>query len=88
MVDTDASVVINLRPMSIEQSINKAEVLDKLRADVVRLGSQKALAEAIGVHPSYVGDVLKGVRDPGPSILRYFGLREESVYVPDVEVAS
>jgi len=60
-----------------------------MREDVERLGSQKALAEAIGVHPSYVGDVLKGVRDPGPSILRFYGLREESVYVPtDGEVAS
>ncbi len=77
-----------VKEMSIDQSFNKAEVIAKLRADVERLGSQKALAEAIGVHPSYVGDVLKGVRDPGPSILRFYGLREESVYVPDGESAS
>jgi transcriptional regulator with XRE-family HTH domain len=77
-----------VREMSIDQTFNKTEVLAKLRQDVERLGSQKALAEAIGVHPSYVGDVLKGKTDPGPSILRFYGLREESVYVPDGEPTS
>jgi transcriptional regulator with XRE-family HTH domain len=73
----------NVKDLSIDQTFNKAGVLAKLREDVERLGSQKALAEAIGVHPSYVGDVLKGKTDPGPSILRFYGLREESVYVPE-----
>jgi transcriptional regulator with XRE-family HTH domain len=71
----------------IRQVSNLAQVLGLLRNDVERLGSQKALAEAIGIGAPYLSDVLKGNRDPGPSILKFYGLREESVYVPD-EVVS
>ena len=71
--------------MSIDarDPLHKGDVLDRIRADVERLGTQKAVAEAMGIHPSYLGDVLKGVRDPGPAILRFYGLVERSVYVPD-----
>ena len=65
----------------------REDVLELMKADVVRLGSQKALAEAIGVSPGHVSDVLEGSRGPGPSILRFYGLREESVYVPDEAVS-
>lgn len=36
----------------------------------------RTLAEMIGVHPSYVNDVAKGKREPGPAILEYYGLEK------------
>lgn len=71
--------------MSIDarNPLDREAVLERIKADVERLGTQKAVAEAMGIHPSYLGDVLKGVRDPGPSILRFYGLVERSIYVPE-----
>ncbi len=75
-------------PVAIRQGANADQVRERLRKDIERLGSQKALAEAIGIGAPYLSDVLKGNRDPGPSILKFYGLREESVYVSDGEAVS
>jgi transcriptional regulator with XRE-family HTH domain len=37
-------------------------------------GSQKALAERIGVSPQYLVDVIKKRREPGPKILKALGI--------------
>jgi transcriptional regulator with XRE-family HTH domain len=68
--------------MQISQPADKGTILAQLSQDVERLGSQKALAEAIGVSAAYLSDVLNGNRDIGPSILRFYGLREETSFVP------
>jgi hypothetical protein len=56
------------------------DVLDILRAQVALSGSQEAFAQAAGVSQQYVGDVLRGKREPGQKILRAIGLRKVSGY--------
>lgn len=56
------------------------DVLRKLQARMEEVGSQKALADEIGVSQPYLSDVLKGKRDPGPSILSHLGLKKSAVY--------
>lgn len=56
------------------------EVRDRLLVACRAAGSQRAWALAHGISPVYVGEVLKGVRDPGPLVLRVLGLRRRVVY--------
>ena len=37
-------------------------------------GSQKAFAKRMGISEQYLSDVLKGRREPGAKVLKYFGL--------------
>lgn len=69
--------------MAKSQSAKRTEFLARLRKDVAKYGGQKDLAAAMGISAPYLSDVLNGRRDPGKSILRFYGLREESVYVKD-----
>lgn len=69
--------------MSTSRFANQSQVLARLKKDIAKQGSQKAVAAAIGISAPYLSDVLKGYRAPGKSILRFYGLREESVYVKD-----
>jgi hypothetical protein len=51
-----------------------------LREDVARYASRAMWAQAHGVTRQYLHDVMKGHREPGPSILRALGLqRNEAV---------
>lgn len=56
------------------------EVLALLRAAIVEAGTAKAWAETHGMNPSYVSDVLKKNRDPGPVVLRPLGLEKVVSY--------
>ena len=62
-------------------TLSKAHVLEMLRRKARTAGSQKALAEALGVTPAFLSDVLHGKREPGPTMLRALGLRRVVVYV-------
>lgn len=45
--------------------------------------NQKTLATLIGVGASYLNEVIKGTRSPGPKVLSYLGLRRvETMYEP------
>lgn len=46
-------------------------------------GSQKALAERIGVSESYVSDVIRGRRAASESLMRKLGLKAVTVYVKE-----
>lgn len=48
--------------------------------EVKNAGSQRALAEKLGVSPAYLGDVLHGRREPGRSILEPLGFRRVVLY--------
>ncbi len=56
--------------------------------DVIRLldrmakqhGSQKALAKALKIHPTYLSMVMLGRKDPGPSLLKPLGLERVVTY--------
>ena len=45
-------------------------------------GTAKALAQEWKVSPSYLSDVVRGKRNPGPPILKPLGLKAETRYVP------
>jgi len=47
------------------------EVRGDLARRVAEAGSQRAVAKMAGVSDSYLADVLRGRRTPGPAILRY-----------------
>jgi transcriptional regulator with XRE-family HTH domain len=55
-------------------------LLKRLVTLVRTRGSQKAAAEALGVSAAYLSDVLRGKREPGPKVLRYFGVRRVTHY--------
>lgn len=59
------------------------QVRDKLRDQVVHLGSQAEWARKHGTSPAYVNDVLKRNREPGRLILKALKLRKITVYVPE-----
>lgn len=56
------------------------QVRNELRAAVARKGSQKALAEEIGISPQFLNDMLKGNREVGGKALSYLGFAEITVY--------
>lgn len=54
--------------------IDAAEVRRMLAAAIGAAGSQKAWAKGHGMSTSYVHEVLRGTRDPGPAVLEALGL--------------
>jgi predicted transcriptional regulator len=52
-----------------------------LRDLVVKWGSQAAVARRLKVSPSYIGDILKGAKSPGPKVLSRLGIKRKLVYV-------
>jgi hypothetical protein len=61
--------------------LTSLDVAGRLRAACRLAGGQKAWAEAHGISPQYVCDVLNARRDPGDSILGALGLRKVVRYV-------
>jgi hypothetical protein len=53
-----------------------------LRAECAKAGSQKAWAEAHGISPAYLSDVMTGRREPSDSILGPLGLKRVVSYEP------
>jgi hypothetical protein len=68
--------------MSKEELLNVGEVRDLIRDEIADWGSQKALAQRIGISPAYLSDVLLMRRDPGPKIAEYFELEAVTFYRP------
>ena len=68
------------RPMaaSIRGVVDPIEFLHVL---VKKHGSQLAAAKVLGVSASYLGDILKGSKPPGPKVLRALRLKRKLVYV-------
>lgn len=51
----------------------------QLRSQLRALGTQKAMAEHLGISPQYLNDLLNGRRKPSDRMLAHFGLRWEIV---------
>lgn len=51
-----------------------------LHKEVESYGSQKALADSVGVSRSYICDILKGRREPGEAMLKRLGIRKTVHY--------
>ena len=63
-----------------QKQISRDDVIAMLR----RLQGErtnKALADDLGVHASYISEIYKGTRNPGPSMLRKLGLTAETTIV-------
>lgn len=62
--------------------IRASDVRDLIHDEIANFGSQKAVAERIGVSASYLSDVLLARREPGPKIADYFDLEPITFYTP------
>lgn len=60
--------------------ITRDELTARIQAAVKVAGSQRALAKQWDVSPSYVTDLLRGLRDPGPKILDALGIERVVTY--------
>ena len=56
------------------------DIITEIRRAADRAGTQKALAEQLGVSPAYLSDVLNGRKDPGDAILEPLGLERVVTY--------
>lgn len=62
------------------------QLLEELRERKGLAGSQKALAADLNISDSVLSDVLKGRRDPPPSMLSALRLTKEVRFVREVRV--
>jgi len=65
----------------MKDGLTSLDVAGRLRAACRAAGSQQAWAQANGISPQYVCDVLTARREPGDSVLRALGLRKITRYV-------
>jgi len=56
------------------------DVIKLIRSEAAKRGTQKALADHLGVSDAYLSDVLNGRKDPGESILEPLGLERVVTY--------
>lgn len=52
----------------------------KVRDGIYKAESQAAFAEMAGISPQYLTDYLRGRREAGPALLKYFGLEKVVTY--------
>jgi hypothetical protein len=66
------------RRLRARRSLNRFEVLSLIGEQIVAAGSLRQHAKNIGADPSYLSRVMKGVANPGPSILATLNLAAAS----------
>ena len=52
----------------------------QILVDRAQVAGQVALAKELGVSLTYINDVIRGIRAPGPKILRALGIEREVRY--------
>ena len=68
-----------------KQQLTLSQVVNYLKEQAVKAGSQKALAEELGVSSQYLGDVISEKREPGKKILSALKLRKVIKYESEAE---
>jgi len=63
--------------------MNRKAVQQHLQRLVTERGDQKRAAETLGVSTTYLSEVLRGTKLPGPKILKALGLRRKETYEQD-----
>lgn len=53
-----------------------SEVIEDIQQLVLSLSTQKAVARHLHISPQYLGDVLRGRREPGPALLKRLGWKK------------
>jgi transcriptional regulator with XRE-family HTH domain len=61
--------------------MTRDELVKLLQRRVQSAGTQAALAKELGITAAYLGDVLNGKREPGPTLLNALGFRRVITYV-------
>ena len=64
---------------------NNDDLIKLIWKEVDRLGSQKKVAEAIGVTPGFLGDILHGRTPVTDQVASYFGYTKVTGFVKDAE---
>ena len=65
----------------MKSTLNRDDVIALIQELVEKEGTQSAAAAKLGIVASYMSDLLKGKRDPGPEVLNFFGLEKKIVYI-------
>lgn len=60
--------------------MTKAEFLEYLKSLVAEAGTQKALAEKLGINQAYLSDILAEHREPAEKILKALGMEQVVTY--------
>lgn len=63
------------------KAITQTDLRAILKTRAEKEGSERKLAEKLGVSYAYMNDLIRGKRRPGEKILSAIGFREERVYV-------
>lgn len=56
------------------------DVIKLIRSEAAKHGTQKALADHLGISDAYLSDVLNGRKDPGEAILGPLGVERVVTY--------
>jgi helix-turn-helix protein len=64
----------------------KSLAIEELKRLVTEKGSKKAAAEALDIHPSYLGEILNGTRDLSDNVLEKIGYEKVVVHVKEDRV--
>lgn len=62
----------------MHNKLSRQDVIDLLRAEALKLGSQRKLAKAMHVSPSLVSLIINGVKPPEHAVLDYLGLVKQT----------
>lgn len=62
------------------KELTREQISDLIRELIKAEGGQGKAATKIGVSSTYLAELLKGTREPGPTILEFFGLEKEVSY--------
>lgn len=64
----------------MKKRLTLQDVIELIRGEAEKTGSQKELAKKLGVSAQYISDILNGRREPGDAILKPLGLRKVTTY--------
>jgi hypothetical protein len=65
----------------VPHRLTQDDLIELIRSKIPNeMGGQAQLAEAVGVTPQNLNDVLNGRRPPGPTLLKAIGVKKSKVY--------
>jgi transcriptional regulator with XRE-family HTH domain len=64
----------------MKKRLTLQDVIELIRGEAEKTGSQKELAKKLGVSAQYISDILNGRREPGDAILKPLGLHKVVTY--------
>jgi hypothetical protein len=62
------------------EMFSAAQVRELLREEVADWGSQRMVAQRIGISEQYMSDIMLQRREPGPKVAEYFELEAITLY--------